>query len=51
MASYYFNKDAQKLVLTPVERMMERVNVIAKNPMALCNEEELENAGVQNTIT
>lgn len=41
-ASYYFNKDAQKLVLAPVERMLERVKIIAKNPMALCSDEDMD---------
>ena len=50
-SSYYFNKDARELVLAPVDRMMERVNMIAKNPMALCNEDELMNAGVLTNMS
>lgn len=32
-------------MLNPIERMIERVRIVAKNPMALCSEEEIENAG------
>jgi hypothetical protein len=33
LASIYFNKDANELVLIPIERMIEKVKMIAKNPM------------------
>jgi len=49
LASYYFNKDAQRMVLAPIERMMEKVNIIAKNPMALCSDEDLDQ-GILATI-
>ena len=35
----FFNRDARTLVLDPIERMMEKVNFIAKNPMAACSDE------------
>jgi len=44
-SSYIINKDAEVLVLEPIERMIERVRIVAKNPMALCSEEEIENSG------
>ena len=42
----FFNRDARTLVLDPIERMMEKVNFIAKNPMALCGDMESETQGV-----
>jgi hypothetical protein len=39
-SSYYFNKDATNLVLTPIERMLERIKIIAKDPMTLCSDEQ-----------
>lgn len=45
ISSYIINKDAEVLVLEPIERMIERIRIVAKNPMALCSEEEIENAG------
>ena len=44
-SSYIINKDATVLVLDPIERMIERIRIVAKNPMALCSEEEIEKAG------
>lgn len=34
MAAYYFTKDATELALKPIERMIEKVNRIASNPLA-----------------
>lgn len=45
ISSYIINKDAEILVLEPIERMIERIRIVAKNPMALCSEEEIEAAG------
>lgn len=45
VSSYIINRDATRLVLDPIERMVERVRIVAKNPMALCSEEEIENEG------
>lgn len=45
VSSYIINRDATRLVLEPIERMVERVRIVAKNPMALCSEEEIENEG------
>ena len=44
-SSYYFNRDSRRLVLDPLERMMERIQLIAENPMALCGDDE-QNEGV-----
>jgi hypothetical protein len=46
ISSYVINKDVNSLVLDPIERMIERIRIVAKNPMALCSEEEIESAGV-----
>lgn len=45
LASIYFTKDAQVLVLDPLERMMEKVKLIAKNPMTATKEDEVNEAG------
>lgn len=46
ISSYIINRDATTLVLDPIERMIERIRIVAKNPMALCSEEAIESAGV-----
>jgi|GEM_PF-6286094 len=45
ISSYIINRDATTLVLDPIERMIERIRIVAKNPMALCSEEAIESAG------
>jgi class 3 adenylate cyclase len=45
ISSYIINRDATRLVLDPIERMIERIRIVAKNPMALCSEEEIEAGG------
>ena len=45
ISSYIINRDATRLVLDPIERMIERIRIVAKNPMALCSEEEIEAEG------
>ena len=37
VGSFFFNRDAEKLVLHPIERMLEKVDMIKKNPMAAVN--------------
>jgi len=44
-AAIYFNKDAQTLVLDPLERMIEKVKLMAQNPLAVATD-EVENAGI-----
>lgn len=39
IASHMFTSDANKLVLNPIERMLEKVKLIAKNPLAAASEE------------
>ena len=34
IASFFFTNDANVLVLSPLERMLEKVKLIAKNPLA-----------------
>ena len=38
-ASIYFTKDAQELVLDPLERMIEKVRLISQNPLYAANED------------
>ena len=45
IASIYFTKDAQELVLDPLERMIEKVRLIAQNPLFAANE-DLDKMGV-----
>ena len=40
-----FTSDANRLVLQPIERMLEKVKLIAKNPLAAASD-EMDNAGV-----
>ena len=47
VASIQFTKDATELVLDPLERMIEKVKLIAKNPLAAATE-EIEQAGVMS---
>jgi hypothetical protein len=39
IASIFFTNDANKLVLSPIERMLEKVKLIAKNPLAAASDE------------
>ena len=34
LGSIYFTKDSEKLVITPIEKMIEKVKIIARNPLA-----------------
>lgn len=45
VGSYYFNKDARRLILDPIERITEKVKIMASDPLAVING-ELENSGV-----
>lgn len=45
VASIMFTSDANTLVLQPIERMLEKVKLIAKNPLAAASD-EVDNAGV-----
>jgi hypothetical protein len=45
IGSIYFTSDANTLVLEPIERMMEKVKLIAKNPMIAASD-EVEEAGL-----
>ncbi len=38
----YFSKDANDLVIAPIEAMIQKVNRIAKNPLEAAQEEEQE---------
>jgi len=40
IGSYYFGQDANKLVLEPIERITERVKIMAQNPLSVMNDEQ-----------
>jgi hypothetical protein len=44
-----FTNDANTLVLSPIERMLEKVKLIARNPLAAASD-EVDNAGVLSMI-
>ena len=50
LASIYFTKDAQELVLDPLERMIEKIKAIAKNPLVAATE-EVNEAGVMSFMS
>lgn len=39
IGSIFFSSDANNLVLNPIERMLEKVKFIAKNPLAAASDE------------
>jgi hypothetical protein len=39
IAAIMFTSDANRLVLSPIERMLEKVKLIAKNPLAAASDE------------
>ncbi len=47
IAAHYFTKDASTLVLEPLERMIEKVQLIAKNPLAAATD-QIDQAGVMS---
>lgn len=49
LASYFFTNDANTLVLNPIERMLEVVRLIAKNPMAAASD-EVQKAGMLSAM-
>jgi len=51
LGSYWFNRDASKLVLEPLERMIERIRIVSRKPMALISEDEIsKEGGVLNKV-
>lgn len=49
IASYFFTNDANVLVLAPLERMLEKVKLIAKNPLA-ASSDEVQEAGIYSMM-
>lgn len=49
IAAIYFQQDANHLVLNPIERMLEKVRLIAKNPLVAASD-DVEMAGVMNLM-
>jgi hypothetical protein len=45
LASVYFTKDAQTMVLDPLEGMIEKVNLLANDPLA-ASSDEVQQAGI-----
>ena len=44
-----FSNDAEELVLNPIERMLEKVRLLAKNPLAATSD-EIQTAGLLSTM-
>ena len=38
ISATYFTRDANRFVLNPIERMLQKVRYIAKNPLAAIND-------------
>ena len=49
IASIMFTNDANTLVLNPIERMLEVVKLIAKNPLAAASD-EIQKAGMLSML-
>lgn len=49
IASIFFTNDANRMVLSPLERMLEKVKLIARNPLAAASD-EVDNAGVLSLL-
>jgi len=49
VAAITFTKDAQTMVLDPLERMIEKVKLIAQNPLAAASD-EINQAGIMSFI-
>ena len=49
IASIFFTNDANRLVLGPIERMLEKVKLIARNPLAAASD-EVDQAGVLSML-
>eukprot|EP00351_Strombidinopsis_sp_SopsisLIS2011_P005973 CAMPEP_0116882900 /NCGR_PEP_ID=MMETSP0463-20121206/15298_1 /TAXON_ID=181622 /ORGANISM="Strombidinopsis sp, Strain SopsisLIS2011" /LENGTH=129 /DNA_ID=CAMNT_0004536879 /DNA_START=1675 /DNA_END=2064 /DNA_ORIENTATION=- len=49
VCAIYFQQDANNLVLIPIERMLEKVRLIAKNPLVAATD-EVEKAGIMTTM-
>jgi len=47
IAAITFTKDAQVMVLDPLERMIEKVKMIAKNPLSAASD-EINEAGIMS---
>ncbi|OMJ77930.1 hypothetical protein SteCoe_22364 [Stentor coeruleus] len=43
LGSIYFSKDSEDLVIKPIEKMIEKVKIIAKNPIAAAEIQEMSN--------
>ena len=48
-ASIVLTNDANRLVLAPIERMLEKVKLIAKDPLAAASE-QVDEAGVYSMM-
>ena len=49
IAAMFFNSDANRLVLNPIERMLEKVRLIAKDPLSAASD-EVEMAGIHTMM-
>lgn len=48
LGAMFFSKDANDLALRPIERMIEKVNKIARNPLA--SKEEIVSSGLNQNF-
>jgi hypothetical protein len=49
IGSIILTSDANRLVLVPIERMLEKVKMIAKDPLAAASE-EINSAGIMSVM-
>lgn len=50
MSVLFFQQASVNLVLNPIERMLEKVRLIARNPLAATHDDQVEMAGVMSMI-
>ena len=50
VAAIYFSNATNRLVLHPLERMLEIVKKIAKDPSSAASQQEMQNAGIQTFL-
>lgn len=56
LGAFFFHKDANELALAPIERMIQKINIIASNPLSkdlhlIANDtKSLETTSIENAI-
>lgn len=46
----FFQKSTLTIVINPIERMLEKVKLIARNPLAAAQEEQIKMAGIMTMM-